>query len=233
MAADRYARPIGVHATADGTPAEGQPGTRPSGGEQITALLLVAAAFGIFILVSPFLIPIGDMTFRSVDNSLLSDSHAAHRGRARELGRNDGRTAGRGGLRRCSTRMSSRAPRRAPSAGWHPAQLRVRRACRAACSGRSGRKFKRIKEPPYKEALIGIDKKWGDLETWRLIKRESAPYTLSYYLAAVDMRYRLRRRHPGPARRPADLRQPVHPHVVAEPADHRAVHRARLTRSPI
>ena len=34
--------------------------------------------------------------------------------------------------------------------------------------------------------MIAIDKKWGKLETWRVIKRESGKYTSSYYLAAVD-----------------------------------------------
>ncbi len=52
----------------------------------------------------------------------------------------------------------------------------------------SARKVSKIKGPPYKEQLIKVRKQWGDLATWRLIKRESDAYTASYYLAAVDMR---------------------------------------------
>ncbi|WP_423907482.1 ABC transporter permease [Candidatus Spongiihabitans sp.] len=44
-------------------------------------------------------------------------------------------------------------------------------------------------EAPYQQAFIDIDKKWGDVENWKVFKRESAPYTISYYLAAVDMGY--------------------------------------------
>ena len=37
--------------------------------------------------------------------------------------------------------------------------------------------------------MIKLDKRWGDLDVWRLIKREGDAYTASYYLAAVDMRF--------------------------------------------
>ncbi|MCP3661864.1 MAG: ABC transporter permease [Gammaproteobacteria bacterium] len=54
---------------------------------------------------------------------------------------------------------------------------------------RSARKAKRIKNPPYKEALLKMDKRWGDPVIWGVIQREAAPYTLSYYLSAVDLEY--------------------------------------------
>jgi putative spermidine/putrescine transport system permease protein len=44
-------------------------------------------------------------------------------------------------------------------------------------------------EAPYKEAFIKAHKKWGDIETWRYLKREAGIYTLSYYLAAMDLSY--------------------------------------------
>ena len=44
-------------------------------------------------------------------------------------------------------------------------------------------------ESPYKEAFIAVDKKWGNIENWKVFKRESTAYTISYYLAAVDMGY--------------------------------------------
>ncbi|SKA63554.1 ABC transporter permease [Enterovibrio nigricans] len=54
---------------------------------------------------------------------------------------------------------------------------------------KSSRKSKRIEEGPYKAQIEKIDKRWKDISVWRLIKRESSPYTLSYYLNAVDHRY--------------------------------------------
>ncbi len=51
---------------------------------------------------------------------------------------------------------------------------------------RAGRKIKRIKDPPFKEALIKSDKRWGEIQTWQLIRQFSSDYTGGYYLAAAD-----------------------------------------------
>jgi len=52
----------------------------------------------------------------------------------------------------------------------------------------SARKAKKL-EPPFKEALIKIDKDWDDPHLWNVMKRASNPLGGSFYLAAVDMRY--------------------------------------------
>jgi putative spermidine/putrescine transport system permease protein len=54
---------------------------------------------------------------------------------------------------------------------------------------KSARKSLKITEGPYKEALLEIDKKWNNVDVWRLIKRESDALTASYYLSAMDMRF--------------------------------------------
>ncbi|MAF56200.1 MAG: ABC transporter permease [Deltaproteobacteria bacterium] len=51
---------------------------------------------------------------------------------------------------------------------------------------KTGRKVKKIKNPPYKEALIKADKRWGEIYTWQVIKQNSSSYTDGYYLAASD-----------------------------------------------
>jgi putative spermidine/putrescine transport system permease protein len=53
----------------------------------------------------------------------------------------------------------------------------------------SGRRARQIEQPPYKEALIEANARWGEPAVWRVIKRESDNFTASYFLAAVDMRY--------------------------------------------
>jgi len=53
---------------------------------------------------------------------------------------------------------------------------------------KAGRKVKIIKKPPYKEALIKSDKRWGQIYTWQVIKQFSAEYTDGYYLAALDFK---------------------------------------------
>ena len=44
-------------------------------------------------------------------------------------------------------------------------------------------------ESPYKEALIKVDKRWGEPAVWQIIKREGSPFTASFYVAALDLRY--------------------------------------------
>ncbi|HKK22276.1 MAG TPA: ABC transporter permease [Pseudohaliea sp.] len=44
-------------------------------------------------------------------------------------------------------------------------------------------------EPPYQAAFIDIDDDWADPDVWKLIQRESDPFTLSYYLQSVDLKY--------------------------------------------
>ena len=51
---------------------------------------------------------------------------------------------------------------------------------------KTGRNVKKIKTPPYKEALIKADKRWGEIYTWQVIKQNSSSYTDGYYLAASD-----------------------------------------------
>ena len=53
---------------------------------------------------------------------------------------------------------------------------------------KTGRKLRKVKSGPYKEAMIKIDGAWGEREIWTTIKRIGARYTHTQLLAAVDMR---------------------------------------------
>ena len=44
-------------------------------------------------------------------------------------------------------------------------------------------------DKPWRDVLEGIDPQWGQLAIWRLLKRESAPVTADFYLAALDLQY--------------------------------------------
>ncbi|MEI7599555.1 MAG: ABC transporter permease [Aestuariivirga sp.] len=52
----------------------------------------------------------------------------------------------------------------------------------------TGRKVAAVDQPPYRDAVIGIDKVWGDPETWATIKRSSSDYTPFYILSMLDLR---------------------------------------------
>lgn len=49
----------------------------------------------------------------------------------------------------------------------------------------TGRKAKSF-EPPYKDALIAADKKWADPALWGTMRQVSAAYSTNFFLAAVD-----------------------------------------------
>lgn len=53
---------------------------------------------------------------------------------------------------------------------------------------RTARRSKRLKEPPYKDALIAVEVRWGNIDYWRGIKAAGGPFTTRYLLAAVDLK---------------------------------------------
>jgi putative spermidine/putrescine transport system permease protein len=55
--------------------------------------------------------------------------------------------------------------------------------------GKTARKVKKIEQGPFKEKIIEIDKRWGDRETWAVIKRLGKRFTPIHYLAAFDLKY--------------------------------------------
>ncbi len=52
----------------------------------------------------------------------------------------------------------------------------------------TGRKVETLETGPYKNAVIAIDKVWGESDTWATIKRSSSVFTPFYLLAMMDMR---------------------------------------------
>jgi putative spermidine/putrescine transport system permease protein len=52
----------------------------------------------------------------------------------------------------------------------------------------TGRKVATLESGPYKNAVIAIDKVWGEPDTWATIKRSSSVFTPFYLLAMMDMR---------------------------------------------
>ena len=53
---------------------------------------------------------------------------------------------------------------------------------------KSARKAKKL-EAPYKDALIDVNKKWGEIEVWKALKIASKSWTPAYLASAVDLKY--------------------------------------------
>ena len=170
--------------TADGTPLKVS-FARALRRSRLKALGLVLPLFA-FLLIT-FLVPIGDMLFRSVENQLVGN--VLHR-TVPALAEWDPRSSELPDEATFAALVADfKEGRENRTIGRVGVRLNYEMGGMSSLFRKTGRRAKRITEAPYREAMIKLDKRWGDLDTWRLIKREGDAYTASYYLAAVDMRF--------------------------------------------
>lgn len=136
-----------------------------------------------FIFIS-FIVPIGSLFTRSVDDKLVNQVLPLT---FEELKNWDGQSvpdeplfatmfmdlknADRIQIGRVSTRMNYE------KSGWK------------SLLKKTSRKMKNIDSPPYKDQMIKIHKRWGKVEFWQSLTAMKDPYTLGYYLNAVDLKY--------------------------------------------
>jgi len=181
MTVDAGTAPSGPILAADGTPLKASL-RKAQRVRKLRAIALVLPLL-VFVLVS-FILPIADMLFRSVDNPVVAENlpvtlealeewdgtgtpdEAAYAAIAKEL---------------VEARKNNEMGKVATRLNFETSGMR-------SLIGKSVRKIRRLKEGPYKEALIKIDKRWANTEIWSTIKRIGAPYTHVQYLAALDMK---------------------------------------------
>jgi len=138
----------------------------------------------LFFILFTFLIPIGDMLLRSVDDSYINTvfpktfeeykkwdkqdlpSEELYKTMFFEIKEGSGYSIGK-----ATTRMNY------AKSGWK------------SLLKKSKRKFKKIEDGPYKEQMIVIDKRWADMEYWKAIGVMVDPITAGYYLNAIDLKY--------------------------------------------
>ena len=149
---------------------------------KIRAFLLVLPLLA-FILIT-FIIPIGDMLSRSVDDRYINTvfpktfevfkkwdkqglpSEEIYKTMFDEIREAEGYEIGK-----ASTRMNY------SKSGWK------------SLIKKSQRKFKKIEDGPYKEQMIEIDKRWGDPLYWKALGEMVDPTTMGYYLKSVDLKF--------------------------------------------
>ena len=155
--------------------------------KKLNSFLLVTPLL-LFIVVT-FIFPIGDMLFRSVENQIVSEtlprtvnslnswdesknvlpSENTFRAFALDLSKSI--------QLKTHTRLGSR--------------LNYEMTGIASSFRKSGRKIKKwdlSNETNFKEKLIKIDKKWGNIEFWKLLKLYSPKYTNGYFLNSIDLK---------------------------------------------
>ncbi len=153
------------------------------------ALLLVAPLF-LFILIT-FLMPIFEMLLRSVDNQITAEIIPTTVPLLAKWDPLSGKTPDEEVFKAFVT--DAKIAAEAKTINRLGKRLNYEKSGTSSLFRKTGRKLRKFDpgklETTYQAALIKIDKKWGDIETWQLIQRESSRYTKSYFLSAVDMQY--------------------------------------------
>lgn len=168
--------------TADGTPLK-QALARATRRNKIRAFLLVAPLV-LFILVT-FIIPIVDMLTRSVANPEVQDAIPQT---AALLAEWDGKgLPSEEVFASMAKELSKKENRR--EIGRMAGRLNFEDSGFRSLFNKTQRRIDRVKEGPYKDALITIDKDWGKTSTWKVIQLMSPTTTFSYYLSALDRTY--------------------------------------------
>ncbi|MBO68884.1 MAG: ABC transporter permease [Acidiferrobacteraceae bacterium] len=135
----------------------------------------------LFILIT-FAIPIGSMLFRSVDNPrmiTLAPQLTA------ELSEWDGQDMPPEEVFEAAVKDFKLAAE-AGTLGRIATRVNYSMAGARSLIVKSKRKFKNVTEGPYREVMIKADKRWGELDTWKTLKKVSVPYTPVYFLNAID-----------------------------------------------
>ena len=168
--------------TVDGTPLKISL-ARSLRRSKLRGALLVLPAM--LFLITIFVVPIAQLLSRSVDDTLVNralprtfvafeswDRQSLPAEAMFEAIFLDITTGEKYTVGKATTRMNYEKP------GWR------------SLIKKSGRKFKKkIKGPPYRDAMIKIDKRWGDVTFWQTLGAMKDPQTLGYFLNAVDRQY--------------------------------------------
>ena len=135
----------------------------------------------IFVIVT-FAIPIASMLFRSVDNPRMTELAP---NLVQALNEWDGAELPSEEVFEVAF-IDLTAAKEAGTLGRIATHLTYSLSGGRSLILKTKRKFKKIKSGPYREAMIKSDKRWGDINTWGVLKKVSDRYTTRYFLNALD-----------------------------------------------
>ncbi len=172
--------------TSDGVPLK-QKLARTTRRMRIKAFLLTVPLV-LFLIIS-FVVPIGQMLFRSVYNTTGTDVTPNF---AVAIQKWDGKDLPSEEVFELFVKDILQA-QKIRAIGKTPGKLgtRVNYELPGSLSliRSAPRKLQKITEGPYKEALLSLDKRWENPVLWRTLKRVTRNFTPSFYLAALDLKY--------------------------------------------
>ncbi len=169
--------------TADGIPLK-RALARALRRDKMKSLALVSPLF-IFIALT-FLMPIGDMLWRGIEDPIVSSFLPRTVAELKEWDELSGELpqesvyaalvadVKEGADTKLITRVGKRLNYELPGMN--------------SLFRKSQRRIPRLEEGgPYKDAVIKLDKKWANVETWQIIKTFSPTLTAGYFWAALDL----------------------------------------------
>lgn len=154
--------------------------------QKLRAVMLVAPLL-VFLIVG-FVLPIGSMLFRSVENQVVEESLPRTVVLLREWDAQGEELPSEpvfaalvadlqeGFANRTALNLARRM--NFEMAGF---TTMIRRAQRDLTS------WDLETDGPFRERMIDVHRSWGDVEVWRALHAYSSRYTIGYYLAAVDL----------------------------------------------
>ena len=154
--------------------------------QKTRALLLIAPLLA-FVVIS-FVMPIGQMLYRSVENDIVADTLPLTVAELKNWDNASGElppeAVYEAFVRDMLVAIDAKEHTRLGS------RLNYEKTGMSSLFRKSGRKIEKLDlatDGPFREALIDIDKNWGEIETWRTIQTHSSRITSGYFLNAVDM----------------------------------------------
>ncbi|MDE0809174.1 MAG: ABC transporter permease [Alphaproteobacteria bacterium] len=181
MTVDAGTAPTGPILAADGRPLK-ESLRKVQRVRRLRAIALVLPLF-VFVLVT-FILPIVDMLFRSVDNPVVARNLPVTLLVLEDW--NDTGAPGEAAFSAIAGELV--AARQNREMGKVASRLNFETSGMRSLIGKSVRKIRKLKSGPYKEAMIKMDKRWGEQEVWATIKRIGQPWTAVQYLAALDLK---------------------------------------------
>ncbi|CUH86641.1 Spermidine/putrescine transport system permease protein PotB [Phaeobacter sp. CECT 5382] len=155
--------------------------------QKIRALMLIAPLL-LFILVT-FILPVGDMLFRSVDNRIVQEVLPTTVSALETWDPASSELPGEAVFAALAVDMKAAAEAKVHTKVAK--RLNYENPGLSSVFRKSGRKIKKWdveNEGPYKERLIELNDGWADIELWRTLKTYSGKRTMGYFLNAVDMK---------------------------------------------
>ncbi len=180
--ADTVLSPSGPITTADGTPLKVSL-ARALRRDKFKSLALVTPLF-LFIGLT-FLIPIADMLWRGVEDPIVSSYLPRTSKDLKQWDSESGVLPDERIYEALALDIKEGAPDRVITRVGK--RLNYELPGMSSLFRKSQRRIPKLEGPPYKDAIIKVDKRWGQLETWQVIKTFSPTLTAGYFWAAMDL----------------------------------------------